>query len=286
MSNWRIPSFGALALPLLAAIALAYAVTAAARDPATATGTTTPGQGALQTRGGYASEVPDADVIKNNDGTALAADQDDTSIPVAEELDFIRDNSFRKSFEASLKTVTELEYHGTRYVGCEQYPLEIHAARPDQLRTLVKGAGSAPFEGRSSRKGAVLRGKSRGLTAEEERALLETFDFDTPIAALEKGHPLIKPLGMQKLPGMLTWKVQVERSGGPYRVLYIDSHTGDIVRFSIVHAGGARILDVKPHDYRNVEGIRVPFAVDYLDPNGNTLASDRIERVDVKRSRS
>jgi hypothetical protein len=94
----------------------------------------------------------------------------------------------------------------------------------------------------------VLRGEPQGLTTDDERALLETFNFNTPIADLEKGHPLVRPLGMQKLPGTLTWKLQEERTSGHYRILYVDSHTGDVVKFSIMNAGGARILDVKQHD--------------------------------------
>jgi hypothetical protein len=116
--------------------------------------------------------------------------------------------------------------------------------------------------------------------------LLETFDFDTPVLDLEKRHPTIKPLGMQKLPGMLTWKLQAERTGDHYRVLYVDSHTGDVVKFIVVNTAGAPVLDVTQHDYRSVEGIRVPFSIDYRSPDGTLLASDRLERITVIRTRS
>jgi hypothetical protein len=39
-------------------------------------------------------------------------------------------------------------------------------------------------------------------------------------------------------------------------------------------------------DYREVEGIRVPFAIDYRGADGTLLASDRLERVAVTRMRS
>ncbi len=85
---------------------------------------------------------------------------------------------------------------------------------------------------------------------------------------------------------MLTWKLQVDRPGGYRQVVYVDSHSGDIVKLSIVNAQGAHILDVAPHDYRAVEGIRVAFAIDYRSPDGTVLANDRFERVEVKRPRS
>jgi hypothetical protein len=216
--SWIAPLSGA-GLLVLASMALSPVNAAVAGDEATATGSASPGRGPAPANAAYASEVPERDVIDNKDGTALAADQDDGSIPVAEELDFVRDNSFRKTFEQSLKTVADVTYHGTRYVGCEQYPLEIHTARPDQLATLVKTAGSSTFEASKSSKGIVLRGEPQGLTTDDERALLETFNFNTPIADLEKGHPLVRPLGMQKLPGTLTWKLQEERTSGHYRIL-------------------------------------------------------------------
>ena len=132
----------------------------------------------------FASEVPQREIIENKDGTALAADNDAGSIPVAEELDFVRENSFRKPYDESLKSVAKVEYYGTRYVGCEQYSLEIHAARPNQISTLIKTGGSSKFESRKSNKGVKIHGNPQGLGVEEERALLETFDFDTPVIEL------------------------------------------------------------------------------------------------------
>ena len=66
----------------------------------------------------------------------------------------------------------------------------------------------------------------------------------------------------------------------------MNSHTGDIVKSTIMNAHGERVLDLAEHDYRSIDGIRVPFAVDYRGPDGTLLASDRFDRVEVKRKRS
>jgi hypothetical protein len=87
--------------------------------------------------GAYASEVP-REAIDDQNQTTLAADKGEQSIPVAEEIDFVTNNSFRKTFEESLKTVAKVDYYGTRYVDCEQYPLEVHTARPNQVSLLPK----------------------------------------------------------------------------------------------------------------------------------------------------
>ena len=236
--------------------------------------------------GGYASEVPQHVTIDNKDGAALAADDDEGSIPVARELDFVLENSFRKTYDENLKAVAQVEYYGTRYVDCEQHPLEVRTARPDRISTLINGGVSSKFEISKSNKGVKIRGTPQGLGIEEERALLETFAFDTPVIELEKNRQVFKPLGMQKLPGALTWKLEVDRPGGYHRILYVDSHTGDIDKFTIVNAQGAHILDVVLHDYCVVDGIRVPFAIDYRQPDGALLANDRFESVKVKRTQS
>jgi hypothetical protein len=233
--------------------------------------------------GAYASEVP-RDAIDNQDQTTLAADKEEQTIPVAEEIDFVKGNSFRKPFEESLKSVARVDYYGTRYVDCEHYPIELHTSRPSQVSLVMKGGDSSRFEGSRSNQGVKLRGTPQGLGVEEEQALLATFDFDTPIVELEKNPHAFKPLGMQKLPGILAWKLQVDRPGSYYRILYVDSHYGDIVKFTIMSAQGARVLDVALHDYREVEGIRVPFAIDYRGAEGTLLASDRLERVAVTRT--
>jgi len=235
--------------------------------------------------GAYASEVPQ-EAIDNQDQSTLAVDKEDQTIPVAEEVDFVKNNSFRKPFEESLKSVAKVDYYGTRYVDCEHYPLEVHTARPNQVSLLMKTGDSSKFEGSRSHQDVKTRGTPQGLGVEAERALLATFDFDTPVLELAKNPHAFKPLGMQKLTGILAWKLQVDRPGSYYRILYVDSHYGDIVRFLLMNAQGAHILDVALHDYREVEGIRVPFSIDYRGADGTLLASDRLERVAVTRTRS
>jgi hypothetical protein len=285
MSKSSNPLLAGMSLLILVPVASSCAAAPAAGNQAAAAASPGSVDSHPPVDGAYASEVPDRDIVEHKDGT-LAADNEAGTIPVAQELDFVRGNSFRKPYDESLKSVVKVEYYGTRYVGCEQYSLEIHAARPNQISTLIKTGGSSKFESRRSNKGVKIHGDPQGLGVEEERALLETFDFDTPVIELEKNPHAFKPLGMQKLPGMLTWKLEVARNDGYRQILNVDSHYGDIVKFTILNAQGARVLDVALHDYRAIEGIRVPFAIDYRSPDGTLLASDRLERVEVMRTRS
>ena len=234
---------------------------------------------------GYASAVPKAETIDNHDGSALATDIGADAIPVAEEVAFVLDNGFRDrgGYDATFRTVASVEYQGTRYVGCDQYVLDLRQARPNTSHMVLKAEDAAAFEIDRSDKGITVKGEPHGLTVEDERALLETFDFETPVDALREDSHALKPLGMQKLKGMLAWKLMVNRPGDLHRIVFIDSHTGDVVKSEIVDAHGAVKLDVALHDFRSVDGVRVPFAIDYRRADGTMVASDRIERVEVKR---
>src|SRR6266853_4571317 len=88
---------GLVLLPLMQ-VGLSSANTPAA-DNAAGVGDYDPAGARAPVEGAYASEVP-PEAIDSQDQTTLAADKDEQSIPVAEEIDFVRDNSFRKTFEA------------------------------------------------------------------------------------------------------------------------------------------------------------------------------------------
>ncbi|MGH8201809.1 MAG: hypothetical protein ACREVO_15845 [Steroidobacteraceae bacterium] len=152
--------------------------------------------------GQYASEVPLEEQRNRRPGNAtlltIAGGGKDGSIAVADEADFVVGNRFRTDggYDATLKSVARVDYYGTRYVDCEHYRLEIHTARPDQVATLLKEEGASVFESHREGKRIAMRGQPQGLPDEVERALLETFDFDTPVIDLESKHPTIQPIGM------------------------------------------------------------------------------------------
>jgi hypothetical protein len=115
---------------------------------------------------------------------------------------------------------------------------------------------------------------------------LRVFDFDGAVVDWKEKHYTIKRLGMEKLPGVLTWKLEVDRPEGYRQILYLDSRYGDVVKELVMNTKGVPVVEILRHDFRAVEGSRFPFAVDYKSPNGEMLASDRLERIEVKRKSS
>lgn len=229
----------------------------------------------------YASEVPAHVVVVDKTGSTLATDGTIGSIPVAEELDYVRENAFHKPSDESLKQTSDIDYRGTRYVGCAHYALTIHAARPNHLHLKLTSDDGDAFEIDSADLGMKFQGEPNGLDIVEQRALLQLFEFDTPQIGLEADMHSYKPLGMQKVGTTLTWKLQADASGGFRKILYVDSHFGDVVKYSILNIRGETLIHVVQHDFRTVDGVRVPFAIDYLNPAGQIIVSDRIERAVV-----
>jgi hypothetical protein len=238
-----------------------------------------PGPAAAQ---GYASEVPSYVVRDDQSGTFSGEDQ--ATLPIAQTVDFIVNQHVQqRGGYDSLKRIVSLDYYGARFVRSVHYPLHVHAARPDISDTLVDINEASKFE--SSRSGGTIRieGGPLGFAIEGERELLETFDFDGAIVDWKEKHYAIKRLGMEKLPGVLAWKLQVDRPDGYRQILYLDSRYGDVVKELLLNAAGTPIVEIARSDFRTVEGSRFSFAIDYKSPGGDTLVSDRIERIEVVR---
>ena len=263
---------------------IALSLLIAATAPA-AFGSPDQGDGQAKTSPGYASEVPPGEGCDDANGLNLTTDK--TAIPVAQEIGFILSSEYRRDggYDRVLKTIAKIDYYGTRYVDCEHYPLEVHAAA-GRISVLVNTGDASKLKYAKSGEDVATQGTPQGLNDAQEKALMQTFDFNTPIADLEKDKNAFKPLGVQKLPGVLAWKLETNRTGDYRKIVYLDTHYGDVVRETIVDAQGTPVLDILKHDYRLVDGIRVPYAIDYKAPDGTVLANDRILRVDVTRTKS
>jgi hypothetical protein len=230
----------------------------------------------------YASEVPSYAVRDDKAGTFL--DEAGATLPIAQSVDYIVSQYLQpRGGYDDVKRIVALNYSGTRHVGRDHYPLHVHAARPNTSDTLVTTSQSSTFESSRSGENIQIRGRPVGLGVEDERVLLKTFDFDGAVVDWKDKHYTIRRLGMEKLPGVLTWKLEVDRPDGYRQILYLDSRYRDVVKELVMNTKSVPIVEIVRHDFRTVEGSRYPFAVDYKNPNGEVLASDRIERIEVKR---
>src|ERR1700730_18970062 len=98
MSKSLQPPLAGMLLLILVPVASSFAAAPAAGNEAAAAANPGSVDSHSAADGAYASEVPDRDIVEHKDGT-LAADNEAGTIPVAQELDFVRDNSFRTAYD-------------------------------------------------------------------------------------------------------------------------------------------------------------------------------------------
>jgi hypothetical protein len=145
----------------------------------------------------------------------------------------------------------------------------------------VNGA-STPIVVRSERPNVLRRSKTTdGLPEEYEAILLETFEFDGLLVEWpEKGHE-VDMLGMQKFGDVLAWQLDLVQNEGRHWNLYLDSHTGNLVRATLLDGEGKATFIVDQDDFRETSGFRFPYRIDYKSGNGGDLATETIDEIIV-----
>ncbi len=88
--------------------------------------------------------------------------------------------------------------------------------------------------------------------------------------------------GMRKFDDILTWKLELRQKNGPVWNLYMDSHSGDLIQKDMLDGSGESALIVRQSDFRDVDGFRFPFRIEYLDRNGESIAVEVIDTIAVE----
>ncbi len=142
------------------------------------------------------------------------------------------------------------------------YDLIIEAARPDSLRRIVTNG-------------------ERGLPADLERLLIDTFEFDGLFVEWpDKGHK-VEMVGMLKIGEVLAWKLSLQQADGPSWHLYVNSHGGALVRADILNDQGELLYEIRQSEFRETSDFMFPHRIEYLNGAGRTLAVETIDAIEV-----
>ena len=122
---------------------------------------------------------------------------------------------------------------------------------------------------------------SRGLPEYLERQLLEIFEFDGLFVDWpEKGHKVSMD-GMQKFGDVLAWQLDLLQEGGSHWNLFVDSHSGDIVRANLLDDNDEPMYVIGQSDFRETSGFMFPHRIEYMNGAGRTLAVETIDEIEV-----
>ncbi len=210
--------------------------------------------------GQYASSVEPS----LSDGEQLA---DGTFIPrVAQPRNVaVRQHIMGRGGYKNLKRIQAVTKRGQIEANGKSYDLMTVATRPSDLQRTIDGHSDG----------------ERGMPGDLEQRLLATFEFDGLFVEWpDKGHEVAMS-GMLKMGDVLAWRLHLDQSEGPEWYLYVDSHSGDLIRADILDNEGVAEYIIRQDDFRDVSGFMFAHRIEYQDGNGQTLAIETITDIEV-----
>ena len=192
----------------------------------------------------------------------------------------IKQNHMSRGGYQTLKRIESIRYEGSTEVGGRSYRLKVNTKRPYQYERIVGDgdiASSTVWDGADvSREGSPL-----DLPVAYHDEVLSSYEFDGWMTDWKaKGHQVWR-LGMKKVGKRLPWLMEAELTNGRTWHIYVDSHTGDAFRNSLIDSDGNEKIRIEYSDYKEADGFRLPHQIEYFE-GGHLLATDRFSRISVR----
>ena len=154
------------------------------------------------------------------------------------------------------------------------FGLTITGASDQELVSEVRADGSIAQSERST----------ISLPDELERTLLNAYEFDGLFVEWpDKGSELAM-IGMLKIDEVLAWRLDLTQSGGQHWNLYVDSHSGAIVKAELLGDDDQVEYTILQSDIRETDGFTYPHRIEYFANNGGTLAVEVIEEIEIEQA--
>lgn len=119
-----------------------------------------------------------------------------------------------------------------------------------------------------------------------EKALADSWQMNGSLYRWKARGNQLRMDGMLKVGKSLAWKLYVLQQNGMRGVVYVNSHTGDIVLASYLDEDGQVLFSIRASDFRAVDGFSYAFKLEYLDADRALIATENyaditLIRVDV-----
>ena len=182
----------------------------------------------------------------------------------------------------NLKRILSVVASGHLEASGHRYELAISATRPNEVRRELVIGGERSIAERSDGEVIVEPDIIRGIPADVERRLLQAFEFDGLFVEWPgKGHEVSMD-GMRKFNDVLAWKLKLQQKNGPVWNLYLNSHSGNLIQKHMLDESGEPTLIIRQSDFRDVDGFRFPFRIEYTDGDGKSIAAEVIDTIAVE----
>jgi len=231
-----------------------------------------------------AIEGGSTDSAPADDASASNLFADGTDIPVVGQPRnlAVRQHIILRGGYKNLKRIQSVVSNGHLESTGQTYDLKIVAARPNDVRRELTQGENRSIAKKDSGEVFIESGVGRGIPAVVEEQLLRSFEFDGLFVEWpDKGHELSMD-GMRKFNDILAWRLVLKQKNGPVWNLFLDSHTGDLIQKEALDAVGEPALIIRQSDFREVDGFRFPFRIEYADGNRESIAVEVFDSITVE----
>jgi hypothetical protein len=181
----------------------------------------------------------------------------------------------------NLIRVRSISATGTLEAKGREYGLKISTRRPNEIRRELKLANQTSVAENAQAKVVVDTAMDRGLSTATETMLLDLFEFDGLFVEWgDKGHE-VAMVGMLKIGDVLAWKLELKQKNGPEWNMFVDSHSGDLVKMEMLSKGHVQ-LAIRQSEFRDVSGIRFPHKIEYFGGDGNVIAREIFDSIAIE----
>jgi len=108
-----------------------------------------------------------------------------------------------------------------------------------------------------------------------------TFEFDGLFVEWPQKEHSVSMSGMLKIGDILAWRLHLAQHAGPDWHLYVDSHTGALVRKDMLDSDRNVEYSIRQSEFREESGFVFPHRIEYLDRDGRSLGVETIDEIDV-----
>ncbi len=183
----------------------------------------------------------------------------------------------------NLKRITAINKTGTIEFDGVSHEFRVSTSRPANIERIVvldniESVGG--FDGTSTTFSDP--DTDRGIPGDLESQLLSSFDFDGPLVDWPDKDNSLAMIGMEKQGTVLAWKLDLVQADGAHWHLLVNSHSGDIVRATLLGDDDDPKYALYQSDFRETSGFRFPHRVEYRTSAGNIIAVETIDRIEVE----
>jgi len=214
-------------------------------------------------------------------GLGLAAQP---AAPTVDEI--IAKNIASKGGLEKVKAINSTRITATASMQGQQFPMVVLAKRPNLTRQEVTIEGQKIVQSFDGTSGWALRpamgSEAVQLPAAQSNAMKNQSEFESALVDYKAKGNKVTMVGPETIGARQTFHLHVEPAGGTPREYYLDAESGleSRVDSTIEQDGQKGTLSVELSDYRDVDGVKMPFSLKQ-SLNGTPVAEMKVDKIEL-----